>query len=935
MTENLIIPSKLQEAIKNNNLVFFVGAGCSLPLNFPSWKKLIEDILEGLNNKYGSTSDTNFQNILKGVQSGGKTLFDALNLIERDANHGLTYKTKSKEIVYTQIESISKTLPENSKVHGLLWNISSKIITTNYDNALERYKPNHIIPKIFDNTNAFQSLRSQTNDAQFLYKIHGDNDNPESIILFESDYKEIYEKDNYNNDALATHFKDKTLLFIGFSLTDPFVNDLFTKIKTIYKGYTVNEHFVFTTKNEDFTEYDVKAIQIDDWNEGLLAYLTELEKIKFISSNTTSQLSLVIEESTEEELSDGDISSIVKLIEIKTKELSNNPGNKELNKEVNDLRSKINKLMFGEIDYLQEVDKPFRNADLQSLFDVIYSSEKLDGLTFERIQKVRTQTDIYKWYDRSVVISAITCSLIHFNKADEQKITLLIDFINDYEERVWQKAITSLFMVLNHLGNKWLRFDSIKTKIKSLNQNLRIQDACSIIIQLFSVGLNNVSMINEDLFINPYFKENPFNYFLPFHQEENPAFDLVYDNYTGIDIEDFISALNHAPIPDQMKYLFCSKTAGDEERNLRKNKTISNKIKKILHLNSRFYPYSIFVQEIISFYRYFPVYKHEEKLKSQLKLTETPLRDYLLNEKQKYSALGAHFMRENNWAQSIINFKGALKLDENNLVYLLNIANCYHKNKQYDDEFLIRNKVKNLEVNNENNLSGFFNLYYYGQKDYKNSLDIANQLIAIDDKDANYFNYRAKSYYVLKNYKNAILDISKAIDINPEVNDDYYYLRAKVYYEQKEYAKSNNDLDIAISINKKDSDYFIEKSINNIYLSLFGDALKDIEKAKSLGAKKEVLYHAYSNYYRLTGDFEKAFVYIEKAKKLKEDFRFTGTKATIYSSKGDYDNFYKYLEKAFEEGADADLLYPDIKDKYKNEPKFIDLLKKYKQDLLT
>ena len=564
MTEELIIPEKLEEAIKNNNLVFFVGAGCSLPLNFPSWKKLIEDILEELNNKYGSTSDTNFQNILKGVQSGSKTLFEALNLIERDANHGPTYKTKSKEIVNTQIESISKTLPENSKIHGLLWNISSKIITTNYDNALERYKPNNISPKIFDNTNAFQSLRSQTNDAQFLYKIHGDNDNPESIILFESDYKEIYEKDNYNNDALATHFKDKTLLFIGFSLTDPFVNDLFNKIKTIYKGYTVNEHFVFTTKNEDFTEYDVNAIQIDNWNEGLLGYLTELEKIKFISSNITSQLSLVIEES-KEELSDGDISSIVKLIEIKTKELSNNPGNKELNKEVNDLRSKINKLMCGEIDYLQEVDKPFRNGDLQSLFEVIYSSEKLDRLTLERIQKVRTQTEIYQWFDRSVILSAITCSLIHFNKADEQKITLLIDFINDNEEKVWQKAITSLFMVLNHLGNKWLRFDSIKTKIKSLNQNLRIQDACSVIIQLFSVGLNNVSMINEDLFVNPYFRENPFNYFLPYHQEENPAFDLVYDNYTGNDIEDFISALNHAPIPDQIKYLFCSKATGDGE----------------------------------------------------------------------------------------------------------------------------------------------------------------------------------------------------------------------------------------------------------------------------------------------------------------------------------------------------------------------------------
>lgn len=934
MTEELIIPEKLKEAIKNNNLVFFVGAGCSLPLNFPSWKKLIEDILGELNNKYGSTSDTNFQNILKGVQSGGKTLFEALNLIERDANHGLTYKTKSKEIVNTQIESISKTLPEHSKVHSLLWNISAKIITTNYDKALEKYNPKDINPKIFDNTNAFQSLKSQLNDAQFLYKIHGDNDNPESIILFESDYKEIYEKDNYNTDALATHFKDKTLLFIGFSLTDPFVNDLFTKIKTIYKGYTVNEHFVFTTKNEDFTKYDVTTIPIDNWNQGLLGYLTELEKIKSISSKIKSKLHVTIEETKEEELTNNDVSSIVKLIELKTKELSSNPGDRELHKEVNDLRGKINKLMFGEIDYSQEVDKPFRNADLQNLFDVIYSSEKLDGLTLERIQKLRNKTGIYKWYDRSVIVSAITCSLIHFNKADEQKITLLIDFINDNEERVWQKAITSLFMVLNHLGNKWLRFDSIKTKIKSLNQNLRIQDACSVIIQLFSVGLNNVSMINEDLFVNPYFRENPFNYFLPYHQEENPAFDLVYDNYTGNDIEDFISALNHAPIPDQIKYLFCSKVSEDEESNAKKNKKISTKVKNILQLNSRFYPYSIYVQEIISFYRYFPLYKHDEKLKSQLKVTETPLRDYLLNEKEKYSALGAHFMKENNWAQAIINYKGALKLDENNIAYLLNLANCYKNTKEYDDEFSLRIKVKNSEANNKNNLSGLFTLYYNIKKDYITSLDIANQLITIDDKVADSYYKRGMSYYGLNNYKEAVLDFSKAIDINLKANPDhYYYSRAKVYYAQREYLKSNNDLDVALAINKKESDYLIEKALNNIYLFLFDDALQDIEKAKNLGSKKDVLYHTYCNYYRLTKDFEKAFLYINKAKKLKIDCRFTGTEATIYASMGDDDNFYKYLEKAFEAGATANLLYPDIKDKYKNEPQFIALLQKYKQEI--
>lgn len=224
-------------------------------------------------------------------------------------------------------------------------------------------------------------------------------------------------------------------------------------------------------------------------------------------------------------------------------------------------------------------------------------------------------------------------------------------------------------------------------------------------------------------------------------------------------------------------------------------------------------------------------------------------------------------------------------------------------------------------------------MYFYNKKNYQSSLDFANQLISIDGKDAEYFYYRGMSYLRLKKYEYAILDLDKAIDISPRVAPYYYSERASYYYEQKEYIKANNDLDIAISIDKKNSHYLLERASNNIYLTRFDDALSDIKKAKSLGANKSNLYHTYSNYYRLKNDYNKAFQYIQKAEGIRKDFRFTGTKATIYASMEQDDDFYKYLEIAFENGAEAYLLYPDIKDKYKKEPKFIDLLKKYNQEL--
>lgn len=962
MFEHLTIPPKLHQAIEKNNLVLFIGAGCSLSLGFPTWKVLIENILDELDNKFGPTSSTNFKNISREINNGS-SLFYALDEIEKNSKHGGTYKTKTKEYISIQMDMLSQSLPEESKIHTELWNLSKKIITTNYDKVLEKYKPHDVSLKIFDNDNAFQGLKSNSKDAQFLYKIHGDYENPKTMILFESDYRDIYKNDNYNNDVLATNFKDKTLLFIGFSLTDPFINDLFSKVKSIYQGYTINEHFIFTTKSEDFTEYDVTPIHIENWNESLLKYLSHLQN--FIPKNSESNnYPILILESKGEELTENDVNNIVQLINKKTDELLANPSDKELNKEIRDLRIKLNKLLFDKIDYLQEVDKSYKNNDLQILFDTIYSSEKLDSQTLENINNVRNNTEIYKWHHRSVIVSAITCSLIHFNKADEKKIALLIDFINDNEEKVWQKAVTSLFMVLNHLGNKWLRFPAIKTKIQSLNQNLRIQDACSYIIQLFVIGLNNVSMVDEDLFKNPYFSDNPFNYFLPYYQDENAEFDKIYETYEGHDIESFIGFLNNVPIPDQMKYLLCGDNSKNED--FENKEEIIASFNYILHLNSIFYPYSVYVQELINFYRYFPVYKHEEKLKSQLKLTDTPLKDYLLNEKQKFSALGSHFMQENNWSQAIINYKETIKIDGNSIKDLLNLAKCYNKNKEKNNEFDIRKKVLEIDPNNEFNLYGLFSIYYYDKKDFNKSLSIAKQLIEIDSKNANYHNCvgiayedlnekqlsityfseairlnpksyiflsnRARVYASLNQYEESLIDWNNAIEMNPK-NDTLYSNRADFFYDRKEYKKSNSDLEKAISLNKKNSFHYLNRALNSLYVSAFEEALYYIQKGEKLDKDIPEVYNSYANYYRLTKDYEKAFDYIERAEKLGTDKRYVGTKATIYASIGDDDNFFKYLEEAFLAGADARLLFHDIQNKYEKNTRFKALLKKYNQKL--
>lgn len=891
MTDRLIIPKKLEKAIQNNNLVFFVGAGCSIPLGFPSWKDLTIKILKQLDEKHGESSHTHFKNIISELENDKSHALDALDEIGTDRQAGDQYKLESKHIIYQEFEKIGLTNIK-SPVHNLLWDITTKIFTTNFDNLLETYKPLDKSIQVFENQNKFQSMRSQLDESQFLYKLHGGFDNPDTMVLFSSDYNEIYNTNNHNEDTLRSFFKGKTFIFIGFSLTDPFINNLFEKIKNLYGGYLLAEHFILTTKKEDYSKYNTTTILINDYGDHLISYLSSLKSLKNSFTNSVNDISKLEQTSPVE-----DLSSLNELFRLKTEQLKANPSDINLYNQIKDIEAKIKNLLFGDFNYLQKISPVYKNAEIRSLFEKIYSSPVLDDQTIERITQIRNNLQEYNWYDRSVLVSSITCSLIHFNKADEIKISFLIDFINDNEEKVWQKAATSLFMVLNHLGNKWLRLN-IKNKLQNLQEIPQIQRAFSAIFQLFNIGFHKISFLDDKIFANEYFNDSPFNYFLPFFDDKNnEGFTSIFENYNG-NIDTAINFLNNSELPDQLKYLSCNsdilnKIDNDKNENIESDEVFE----EVMHYNSLFYPFSIYVHELINFYKFFPEFQHTEKLKYQLTITETPIKEYLLNQVEKYKALGLHFMKEKKWGQAITNFKDAEKINPNNIDILLHLANSFQYNKYYDDELITRLKIDSIDKKNEINNESLF-WYYDREQNTSKCIFYANKLLDIDEN-----------------------------------NSEYYRMKGIKLEELGDFKKSINFITEAIKLNPKDSTNFHTRAYLNLYLNNLDDAFKDLEMADKLNHNKSDVLNCYANYYRLKNNIPKALECIDTALKSSEDATLLGTKAVIYSTNGEDELFYKYLIKAINAGAAAHRLYPDIKEKYKNNPKFKEILEKYNQKL--
>ena len=87
----------IKDAIKNNSLVLFVGAGMSIPFGFPNWTKLILNILENIKEK----SAFNFSYHIDCGDS-----IDVFKVLDELEYHN--YNAKVKKALYNEIKSVSK-----------------------------------------------------------------------------------------------------------------------------------------------------------------------------------------------------------------------------------------------------------------------------------------------------------------------------------------------------------------------------------------------------------------------------------------------------------------------------------------------------------------------------------------------------------------------------------------------------------------------------------------------------------------------------------------------------------------------------------------------------------------------------------------------------------------------------------------------------------
>lgn len=226
------IPNALVEQIKAGLCVIWCGAGLSVSSGLPTWPLLILRMVQACAENGLSKSELEELNEL---QDSGY-LDDVA-----DFCRSFLGEPEYRELLRRVFEpgNLSSVLCQK-----LLEIPFSAILTTNYDKLIEHAVAhrNSKIPPVLTNRDAPTLWRRLARKEFFILKVHGDIEQPETIVLSSKDYTD-HVFGNLHFIAFLQHLLTaKSVLFIGTSFTEPYVLRLLEETRFLTAGIGL-QHF--------------------------------------------------------------------------------------------------------------------------------------------------------------------------------------------------------------------------------------------------------------------------------------------------------------------------------------------------------------------------------------------------------------------------------------------------------------------------------------------------------------------------------------------------------------------------------------------------------------------------------------------------------------------------------------------------------------------
>lgn len=245
-------------------LVPFVGAGLS-QFAYYSWSALLTELTKNITNRNDLCK-------IKGlIKQGGKHYLEVAQCLE-DLRMPSNLARDIANLFSPEKLNDKKDQLTKEPIWLLPLLFSGFVITTNFDQTLENvYANNHHLCKIFEHNqlSLLNQYLNQVNDYPGIFKIHGtvsgDYIEYDHIVFTENQYKKFYGDGSTLTEALKKCLEQKTILFLGCSLSQDCTIDILESVLEEGKSY-------YTIINCKKSERDQKIRELGDKHIRAIVY---------------------------------------------------------------------------------------------------------------------------------------------------------------------------------------------------------------------------------------------------------------------------------------------------------------------------------------------------------------------------------------------------------------------------------------------------------------------------------------------------------------------------------------------------------------------------------------------------------------------------------------------------------------------------------------
>ncbi|MBQ0942612.1 SIR2 family protein [Ideonella sp. 4Y16] len=204
--------STFADDIADGSAAIFAGAGLSVSVGYVDWRGLMREIAHEL----------------------GLSVDRETNLVAV-AQYHLNERRNRTRINQKIIDEFSSghTLNENHEVLARL--PIATYWTTNYDRMIESALEAE--GKVIDVKFAVSHLKTvRRGRVATVYKMHGDVSDPDNAVLTKDDYEGYFREREPFVTALTGDLVSKTILFLGFSFTDPNIDYVMSRVRVVLRN---------------------------------------------------------------------------------------------------------------------------------------------------------------------------------------------------------------------------------------------------------------------------------------------------------------------------------------------------------------------------------------------------------------------------------------------------------------------------------------------------------------------------------------------------------------------------------------------------------------------------------------------------------------------------------------------------------------------------